>query len=346
MENNQRIPTQLIERFLSGKISDSEEKELFDWINTKPNRDVLFQKELERLRPIIARRKDEEVSSQWKQLFYKIKGKPVSSPYRFKWIVTSAAAAILLIALILTSVFDNNDTEYFQIENITELVTTSGEKRSVILADGTNVVLNSGSKLIFPNDFNGKAREVELYGEAFFAVSPDKAKPFIVKTSGLNVRVLGTSFNIEAFPGSGEINTTLVNGKVLLEKVDRDKTIPLAEMSPFDHAVYKTEKQEISIQREKNIDQYIAWKEGKLVFLNASIEEVAKKLELWYNVTVRIESEELKQAHFTCTFTNEPIDQVLNLLKISYPIQYSIEKLHNNNDLNEPIYDISLKINK
>ena len=80
--------------------------------------------------------------------------------------------------------------------------------------------------------------------------------------------------------------------------------------------------------------------------MNAPIEEVAKKLELWYNVTVRIESEELKQSHFTCTFTNEPIDQVLKLLKISYPIEYSIVKLNNGVDLNSPVYEIDLKISK
>ena len=346
MENNQGIPTQLIEQFLSGKISDSEEKELLDWISATPNSYVLFQNEQERLRPMIAKRKDEEVSAQWKQLFYKIQGKTIIRANRSKWIVVSAVAAILLVALILVSVFDNNNTGQFQAENSTEVITPSGEKASLILPDGTCVVLNSGSKLSYPKEFNGAAREVELHGEAFFEVSADKAKPFIVKTSGLNVRVLGTAFNLEAFPGTGEVNTTLVHGKVLLEKVSGDKIMPLAEMSPFEHAVYKTDKEEISIQREKNIDQYIAWKDGKLVFLNASIEEVAKKLELWYNVSVRIESEELKQAHFTCTFTNETIDQVLNLLKISYPIEYSIVKANNRVDLNSPIYNISISSNK
>ncbi|HCR92193.1 MAG TPA: hypothetical protein DIW50_17440 [Prolixibacteraceae bacterium] len=342
MENNQGIPTQIIEKFLSGKLSVSEEKELLDWFNTTPDNYVIFQNEQKRLRPIIAKRNEEEVTIQWKKLFYKIQRKPITRQYRSKWLFGSAAAAILLIALILVSVLENNNAGQLQAKNVTEVITPCGEKTSLILPDGTSVVLNSGSKLIYPKEFKGKIRNVELYGEAFFEVSPDKKKPFIVKTYDISVRVLGTAFNLEAFPDAGEINTTLVHGKVLLEKVSGNKITALAEMSPFEHAVYRTEKQEISVRKESNIDQYIAWKDGKMVFMNASIEEVAKRLELWYNVSVHIKSEELKKAHFTCTFTNETIDQVLKLLKISFPIEYSIIKLDNSAGSNMPIYDITL----
>ncbi len=346
MENNQQIPSQLIEQFLSGKLSASEEKELLDWIDSTPNSFVLFQKEQERLRPIIAKRQEEETTAQWKKLLHRLYERKTSTTRPLFRIFYPVAAAALAIAFILGVLFYSSKKTAYVAENNTEVVTQCGEKTSLTLSDGTSIILNSGSKLIYPKIFKGKTRNVNLYGEAFFEVSPDKEKPFIVNTYDISVRVLGTAFNLQAFPEAGEISTTLVHGKVLLEKNSGDKVIPLAEMAPHEHAVYQTRNQKISIHKENNIDQYIAWKDGKLVFLNTSGEEVAKKLERWYNVSVQIQSEELKKAHFTGTFTNETIDQVLKLLKISYPIEYSIIKPENNTDENDPVFHIILSSGK
>lgn len=342
MENNQGIPSQLIEQFLSGQLTDSEEKELLNWIDKTPNSFVIFQNEQERLRPIIAKQKNEDVNLQWKLLINKIQGKTILRQYRSKRIYFSAVAAILFVAFILGAVFETEITDQFKEVSITEVSTPGGEKTSLVLPDGTKVQLNACSKLLYPKKFKGKIREVELVGEAFFEVTPGKNNPFIVKTKELNIRVLGTAFNVEAFPDAAEVSTTLVHGKVILEKETMDKTITLAEMNPYEHAVFKTDKQEISVQKESNVDQYIAWKDGKLVFMNAPIEEVAKKLELWFNVSVQIESEKLKTAHFTGTFTNESIDQVLKLLKISFPIEYTIIKLENREVTGSPEFDIIL----
>lgn len=342
MENNHKIPTRLIERFLHGKISDSEEKELLGWIDKTPNSYVIFQNEQERLRPLIAKQKDEEVNIQWKKLIHKMHEIPAMGHSRIRRLLFPSVAAILLIALVITSIVINREPKQLLAENNTEVVTPCGQKTKLVLPDGTRVIINSGSKLVYPEEFKNDIRKVELYGEAYFEVTPNKDKPFIVKTYGLNVRVLGTAFNLEAFPDAGEINTTLVHGKVLLETEANDKITPVTEMAPYEHAVFKTDKQEISIQKESNIDKYIAWKDGKLVFMNASVEEVAQKLELWFNVSVQIKSEELKAAHFTGTFTNESIDQVLKLLKISYPIEYEIIKVESSELLNSPEFDIVL----
>ena len=346
MENNQGIPTQLIEQFLKGKISDSEEKELLEWIDKTPNSFVIFQNEQERLRPIIAKQANEEVNFQWKLLLNKIQDKTKTKRFNSTRVYFSAVAAVLLTALILGVVFKSEISKRFFAEKITEVVTSCGEKTSFILSDGTRVQLNAGSKLIFPEKFKGDTREVKLIGEAFFEVTPDKMNPFIVKTQELNIRVLGTAFNVEAFPDAAEVNTTLVHGKVALERETSVNTVILAEMNPFEHAVYKTKKQEINVQQEINIDQYISWKDGKLVFMNASVQEVAKKLELWFNVSVQVKGEKLRNAHFTGTFTNETIDQVLKLLKISYPIEYTIQRLDAKGNTNLPLYNIVLSSNE
>ena len=113
-----------------------------------------------------------------------------------------------------------------------------------------------------------------------------------------------------------------------LKEVD-NKTTSLTEMNPNERVVFKLKDQNMSLSKETNLEQYIAWKDKKLVFLNDPIEEVAKKLERWYNVSVVIKSEDLKKSHFTGTFTDETIERVLTLLSVSSPIDYKIDKTKN-----------------
>ncbi|NEW81727.1 MAG: DUF4974 domain-containing protein [Mariniphaga sp.] len=201
-----------------------------------------------------------------------------------------------------------------------------GTRSKFQLPDGTTVYLNSGSKLIFPVQFTGEIRKVELVGEAFFEVTPNPSKPFIVKTNDLNIKVLGTSFNLQAYPESEEISTTLVHGKVILETESAGILKQLAELKPSDHAVFNAKDKAINISTEEDLDKFIGWKDGKLVFFDDPIENVADKLGNWYNVTVKINNTELNEYRFTATFTDEPIEQVLDLLSKSSPIRYQIKQ--------------------
>ena len=201
-----------------------------------------------------------------------------------------------------------------------------GTRTKFQLPDGTTVFLNSGSKLIFPIQFSNNSRKVELIGEAFFEVTTNPSKPFIVKTSEINVKVLGTAFNLQAYPESEEINTTLVHGKVILETEFDGISKQVAELKPSDHAVFHTNDKAIKISAEEDLDKFIGWKDGKLVFFNDPIENVSEKLGNWYNVTVKINNTELKEYRFTATFTDEPIEQVLDLLSKSSPIRYQIKQ--------------------
>jgi ferric-dicitrate binding protein FerR (iron transport regulator) len=209
---------------------------------------------------------------------------------------------------------------------VQEISTAYGTRSKFQLPDGTFVFLNSGSKLLFPNEFNSNSRNVELIGEAFFEVTSDSSKPFNVKTGDINVKVLGTSFDLQAYPLSGEISTTLVHGKVVLEKEFGGITKQFATLKPSDHAIYKSGKGTVSISSEEDLDKFIGWKDGKLVFFNDPIEDVARKLGIWYNVKVNINNKNLKEYHFTATFSDEPIEQVLNLLSKASPIKYKIKK--------------------
>ncbi len=242
------------------------------------------------------------------------------------------AVAVLLLAVLFTSAYNyyyranaiSGRNEHSVI--VQEISTIYGMRSKFQLSDGTMVNLNSGSKLIFPTQFEGKTRKVELVGEAFFDVTPNPAKPFIVKTSAINVKVLGTAFDLQAYPGTNKISTTLVHGKIVLEREADGISKQVAELKPSDRAVYKTDEKVINVSVEEDLDKFIAWKEGKLVFFNDPIENVAEKLGNWYNVTVKICNNELKRYRFTATFTDEPIEQVLDLLSKSSPIKYQIKK--------------------
>jgi ferric-dicitrate binding protein FerR (iron transport regulator) len=213
-----------------------------------------------------------------------------------------------------------------------EISTVFGTRSKFQLPDGSIVHLNSGSRLVFPIEFCGNSRKVELIGEAFFEVKPDSNKPFIVKAKAINIKVLGTSFNLKAYPESNMISTTLIHGKVVLESESAGIVSQLAELKPSDRAVYMSDNKTIQLSKEEDLDKYIAWKDGKLVFFNDPIDEVAEKLGIWYNVTVKIGNVGLEKYRFTATFTDEPIEQVLDLLSKSSPIKYQIKKAAKHSD--------------
>lgn len=242
------------------------------------------------------------------------------------------AAAVFILAGMFTSayIYYHNSGSLSDRQElpviVQEISTIFGTRSKFQLSDGTTVFLNSGSKLIFPLVFKGKSRKVELIGEAFFEVTTDSSKPFIVKTSEITVKVMGTAFNLQAYPDSKEISTTLVHGKVILEKESDGISKQLAELKPSDRAIFKTDEKALNISAEEDLDKFIAWKDGKLVFFNDPIENISEKLGNWYNVTVKISNAELKKYRFTATFTDEPIEQVLDLLSKSSPIRYEIKK--------------------
>ena len=242
------------------------------------------------------------------------------------------AAAVLLLAGLFSATYiyfyHNDSITYLSERKVMEqeITTVFGARSKFQLPDGTTVTLNSGSKLVFPVEFKGNNRKVSLTGEAFFEVTPDTSKPFIVKTSLLNVKVMGTAFDLQAYPGTDEIATTLVHGRVILESESIGVVTKLADLKPFERAVYKISGKTIKLSSEEDLDKFVGWKEGKLVFFNDPIDKVAEKIGNWYNVTVTISNSELLRFHFTATFTDEPIEHVLDLLSKSSPIRYRIKK--------------------
>lgn len=347
MKNKNLATEALIGRFLKGELTVAEEKMLLEWIDQSPRHEALFRKEQERLLNSLAKADDPDADRQWRQLSFRIKQNQIIRKNRLKplWFRLSipAAAALCMLALLTWLLLDLGPARDSKLAAGTTIITTqNGERKTLLLSDGTKVTLNANSRLTFPKTFPKRLRRIGLSGEAFFEVVPNRKAPFIVHTAALDVRVLGTAFNVQAFPDAEEVNTTLVHGKVVLEKEVNSQKTTLEEMDPNDHVVFHIHDQKIMKQKQANLEQYIGWKDGKLIFLNASIEEMAKKLELWYNVRVRIQGENLKKSHFTGTFTNETVDEALRLLQISFPFEFTVNKINENDEANAPGLEIIL----
>lgn len=247
------------------------------------------------------------------------------------------AAAILLIPVLGLSLFYS--VKYYSVRNDrSSMVSSYNEVYSsvdaitkVLLPDGTNVWLNHSSTLRYPASFNGESRKVELKGEGFFEVAHNPESPFIVNAGGIDVIALGTTFNVMAYPEENKVETSLIEGRVELQRYEGREKITLCQMKPADMTVYYKEKGELLTRTIKD-DRYFSWKEGKLVFTADPLTEVAKKLSRWFNAEIDIKDPKVEELTLTATFVNESLAQVLELLTMVSPVNYTMSEKKMNPD--------------
>lgn len=240
---------------------------------------------------------------------------------RILTLITRVAAVLLLPVLLLLFYSNWPDKKQYAGNNLNDLevVAPAGSRMHLELGDGTSVWLNNGSKLRYPYRFSGNNRKVVLTGEGYFEVAHNNNVPFLVETDHVTVKATGTSFNVSAYPGDHLIETTLVEGKVILLGSRNGREIKA--MSPNECVAFNFTNNQYTIETA-NIGKNIAWKDGLLVFKRDPIEEVAKKLGRWYNIEVEITSKNLKRFTYTATFADEPLPQVLELMAMATPISY------------------------
>lgn len=195
-----------------------------------------------------------------------------------------------------------------------------GGEYTLFLEDGTNIQLNSESELKYPVCFGEKSRKVILSGQAYFKVAKDTARPFIVETDQMDIRVCGTSFDVTAYAGETSTYTTLVEGRVeVAGKNERDKPLVL---NPGSQAVFK---QGVLTVREVDTDLYTAWIRGRFAFKGEELEEVLRKLERWYNVQFSIREETIRKKRFTGNVSRyEDITRILEMLELTTDIRFRI----------------------
>ena len=244
-------------------------------------------------------------------------------------------AAVLMLPLLVTSFFYINEKIKIAAKHdlYTEVSVSPGSKLRTVLPDGTIVWLNSGSTLKYPQSFSNKNRQAILTGEAYFNVKSDRLHPFVVKTGALDLNVIGTSFNVMAYPEQEIVSVTLEEGKISVEKPSLDKNISrLCFLEPNERLVFQKEIGTAGISIV-NTDEFTSWKDGKLIFRNNSLDFIFERLERWYNADIEIVGNgNLPQEPYTLTIEDETIVQVLEYLSVASGISYELipaEKLEN-----------------
>lgn len=315
------------------------------WKNRAPkakeNTDELFNRHLQRLSD------DTEENTP----FYHA-GEPRQTPAQARprrWrsprflIATTAAAACAAAILFWPAARITPKTTAPSGNSIT---TKNGSKSKLQLPDGTQVWLNSGSSLSYDNDFGIATRQVKLCGEAFFDVVKDNAHPFIINTPAVEIRVLGTAFNVRSYPEEKATATSLIRGAVeIILKSNADKKIYLKPNEKLivsnDSSWFEKDSTRPAITRVKptvltltqvhhldkdTIASEVQWTRNKLVFDGETLSEVALKLERWYGVKVTIEGEELKNTEYTGVFSDDNLTDVLVALQLSGNFKYVVRK--------------------
>ena len=194
-----------------------------------------------------------------------------------------------------------------------------GDKATIELPDGTNVVLNSASQLSYLNNFGEKVRRVQLNGEAYFKVAHDEKHAFIVQIGDLEVKVLGTSFNVSAYEDAKDVTVVLLEGKVgvYAQKISHI-------MKPGDKIEYNKATHKITATQVHPND-YIEWTKGNIYFEKESLENIMKTLSRIYDVEIRFDSNKLPNEYFTGTIPGGGIQNALNILMLTSPFYYEMD---------------------
>jgi len=226
-----------------------------------------------------------------------------------------------------------------------EIITRQGSKTRVQLPDGTHVWLNAGSKLIYDKDFNGSKREVTLTGEGYFDVVRNEKKPFIIHTAKMDVKVLGTQFNVKSYPNDKTTEAALIHGSIEVSLKDRpsekiilkpNEKIVVANkdtlLTSENSTRLRGEEPEplvvirnLTYQKKDSSILETSWLDNKLVFENESFKELAQKMERWYGVSINFKDEKMDTLHFTGVFENETIEEAMHALKITASFNYKFQ---------------------
>jgi transmembrane sensor len=328
---------ELISKYLNNQCTESELNEVLGWVKTD---DVLNEEE---------KKWSFEIWDSWIEsdnvgedenfivLFDKIQkkigrnklpdkaNKSKTLSIIFTWATRAAAFLLIPVLAFLVYTLSENRNKFAKYDALAsdslEVIAPIGSKTIVQLSDGTEVHLNYGSKIKYPHFFSDNTRDVTLSGEGFFKVTHDPQKPFIVKAKNLKIKAIGTTFNVLAYPDKDVVETTLVSGKVILEQVKKGgEIINIGSMKPGLHVNYNLKSGSVS-RTEENIEKYISWIDGKLIFENTPILQVIEKLSIMFNVDFEVK-DEIKGYKYTVTLTDDPLYQILDLMTIATPISY------------------------
>lgn len=328
-KETENIDIKILMRYLKGKATSEESTIVKRWFANCDLEHELYKKSFHfwdetPLEPAIKGYSDAHILDQ---IHHKIKieeavflnkSKPKT---RFISYLTRIAAILFIPLLFASLLYYIKNISNENLSSYSEIYAPYGTRTNFYLPDGSTGRLNGGSSLKFPTQFGGKVREVKLIGEAYFNVTSNPKKPFVVSTENIDVKVTGTSFNVMAYDDDSITEVTLKNGKVELLKRKGDEVNSLGLLKPDEMFTYSSLSDSGKIQ-SVNIAAKLSWLDGKLMFKYKPFEEVISRLNRWYNVNIVIKDESLNSYIYYGTFQDESLDEVLKLLQLTAPLRY------------------------
>lgn len=313
--------------YIERKLPVDDLRECDTLMNSSPE----FREKVERIETIyelsenLRKQKKIDTEKAWTRLSRKI----AFASFRAKaWNIGRTAAAVLLPLFLLHQFVIQPMLKTTPSEMIT-LASAPGMVTKAVLPDGSEVWLNAQSELTYPRRFTRKERTVQLSGEAYFKVVADQKNRFNVMMPGdITVSAFGTEFNVNAYRDEPDYRVTLARGNI---EVEASRSMKKEALTVGQKAILTSQTGEMRIVQT---DTYVetAWKDGKMVFRREKLEIIAQKLSRKFGVVIQLEGDALKDHEYTATFTDETLEDILDLLKRSAPITYSIfrqEKLDN-----------------
>lgn len=331
------MDTKTIIRFIKGQTSYSESEQVIRWAEQSPD-NMSYLKELMTIEAMGATGR---VASEEEYELFKLK---IDGKKNRIWSIVRTAAACLLLLLsgganiyffhqeknrfsedaILTDLILNNRSIDSLVQ---EIYVPKGAKSHITLPDGSQVWLNSDSRISFPLAFSSKKRSVKFSGEAFFEVEDMDDCPMVISLkNNLILEVKGTTFNVRSYADEKDVQTTLYEGSINLIAADysEKEVMRLHKMVPKEVCTTTMGRTVVAKKSDEALTQISSWKDGILYFDNTPMETVINKLEKWHGITIKVADESVLNYSITATLTNESAVQIMEYLRYCAPIDYSV----------------------
>jgi ferric-dicitrate binding protein FerR (iron transport regulator) len=329
LEELRQLEGMFLNENTSESIKDAMFQEISGYESMKTESDIDYDRIFQSIRKLIA---EQQATSRTINL-------------RFNWL---RIAALIVVAFVL-----GGTLSYFLLtpkvkpaESFCEVTAPLGSTSEIVLPDSSRVWLNAGSKLRYSTSFNQKDRMLYLEGEGYFKVAKNKLLPFVVDAFGFEVKAVGTEFNVKAYQEDAIIETTMVEGKVTLQHSTED-ILDGVYLTPNQKATFYKKEEYVTVEVLKKIEEkkeelnyipehrlviapridpksIVSWKENRLIIEREQLGDLAEKLSRKYNFNFEFRSEDIKRFSFTGTLEDETLQQVMNAIKITSPIDYEI----------------------
>jgi ferric-dicitrate binding protein FerR (iron transport regulator) len=357
------IPWVLLNKYFKDLLTDKDQEELDVWEKSADENRLLLQEIEADLKNGLPFPGDfiSDKPSTWQKIISRIDLPERAGFSRIQMFRAVAAIAIPLMFIGLAGGWYWQKKVQYNTESnaYTIIISPKGQRTQVVLPDKSKVWLNSNTTIKYPSNFNQKDRRVYIDGEAFFDVTHNQSKPFIVNTSSFDIKVYGTTFNVTAYKGDNTIETTLVKGKIsitgikikgnnaeeiilkpnesfkyiknelLVESKTKNEIKHISTTSSRVNKASSVDRLEsklpqIILTRNMNVEPIIGWKEGKLFFDNETFESLSIKFERRYDVKIFFQDKRVTQFKYTGVFEKENINQALDALKLTTPFEYKM----------------------